>query len=152
MANNANSEFTKVLAPTPADVCVSADKRDVAVSAAPAVNDTTELCVLPAGYVPVDYFVAMPDLDSGGTPAITFSLGFLNSTKTDLSTAATEGGAVLASGKTEARTGGVVRAENSVLLAVQPVNYDRYFAVKWTAAAATFQAGTVRAVLSYRPA
>jgi hypothetical protein len=152
MANNANSEFSKILAPTPADLCVSVDKRDVAIAANPTANDTTELCVLPAGCVPVDYKVWFPDLDTNGTPTVALSLGFLNAGKTDLSTAASEGGAVLVSGKTTAQAGGLLQTESEALFKVTPVNYDRYFAVKWTTAAATFAAGTVRAELFYRPA
>lgn len=151
MANIANSEFSKVLAPTPADLCVSCDKRDVAApTAAPTANDTQELAVLPAGCVPVGYLVNVPDLDTGAT--FTFSLGFLNTGKTDLSTAAAEGGAVLASAKTTAQAGGLLVPEATSLLAVQPVNYDRYFAVKYTGTFAGWQTGTWRVALQYRPA
>lgn len=151
MANTANSEFSKVLAPTPGDVCVSADKRNVvAPTAAPTANDTQELAVLPAGCVPVDYLISVPDLDTGST--VTFSLGFLNSTKTDLSTAAAEGGAVLASAKTTAQAGGILVPEAAALLAVTPVDYDRYLAVKYTGTFAGWQSGTWRVVLKYRPA
>ena len=151
MANTKNTEFDKVLAPTPADLCVSVDKRDVvAPTTAPTANDTQELAVLPAGCVPVGYLIAVPDLDTGAT--VTFSLGFLNTGKTDLSTAAAEGGAVLASAKTTAQAGGILVPEAAALLAVQPVNYDRYLAVKYTGTFAGWQSGTWRVALQYRPA
>lgn len=151
MANIANSEFSKILAPTPADICLSCDKRNVvAPTAAPTANDTQELAVLPAGCVPVDYLIAVPDLDTGST--VTFSLGFLNTGKTDLSTAAAEGGAVLASAKTTAQAGGVLTPESEVLLKVTPVDYDRYLAVKYTGTFAGWQSGTWRVALKYRPA
>lgn len=151
MANIKNSEFEKILAPTPADICVSVDKRDVAApTAAPSANDTQELCVLPAGCVPVDFQLFVPDLDTGTT--VTFSLGFLNSGKTDLSTAASEGGAVLASAQTTAQTGGQLRNTAEALFKVTPVAYDRYFAIKYTGTFAGWQTGTIRAALLYRPA
>ena len=151
MANIANSEFSKILAPTPADLCVSVDKRNVvAPTVAPSANDTQELAVLPAGCVPVNYLIAVPDLDTGTT--VTFSLGFLNATKADLSTAAAEGSAVLAAAKTTAQSGGILVPEAAALLAVTPVDYDRFLAVKYTGTFAGWQSGTWRVALQYRPA
>jgi len=151
MSNTVNAEFSKKLAPTPAGLEVSVDKRDVvAPTAAPTANDTQELCVLPAGTVPVDFQLFVPDLDTGAT--VTFSLGFLNTGKTDLSTAAAEGAAVLASAQTTAQGGGQLRNVAEALFKVTPVAYDRYFAVKYTGTFAGWQAGTFRAALSYRNA
>lgn len=151
MANIKNSEFNTKPAPIGAGVTVVCDKRDVAApTVAPTANDTQELAVLPAGHVPVNYLVNVPDLDTGTT--VTFSLGFLNAGKTDLSTAAAEGGAVLASAKTTAQGSGVLVPEALALLAVQPVDYDRYFAVKYTGTFAGWQTGTWRVALQYRPA
>lgn len=153
MANFANAEFTRVQAPIPNDASIAADKRDVATpTAALALNDTQELAVLPAGCVPVGYTIAVPDLDTNGAPTISISLGLLNAGKTDLSTASEDGGAFWSTGLTTARTGGVVTVDSAAPFAVRPVQYERYFAYKVTAAAATWQPGTWRVSLLYRPA
>lgn len=151
MANTRNTDFDKKPAPIGAGVSVVADIRAVvAPTAAPTANDTQELCVLPAGHVPVGYLISVPDLDTGAT--VTFSLGFLNTLKTDLSTDAAEGGAVLASAKTTAQAGGVLAPEVAALAKVQPVNYDRFLAVKYTGTFAGWQSGTWNAILLSRPA
>lgn len=116
----------------------------IALATAPAANDTLELGPLPAGHVPIDYTLDCDDLDSNGTPLIALSLGLLNAGKTDLSTAAADGGAVWASGINDARAGGFSRNAGRILNAVTPVQTDRNIAIKVTAAAATFQAGSLR--------
>ena len=50
-----------------------------AVSVALALNDTIELCGMPSGAILTDFHIAVPDLDTGGSPAITLSLGDLES-------------------------------------------------------------------------
>jgi len=151
MANIKNSDFDKKPAPIGAGVSVVADIRAVvAPTVAPTAGDTQELCVLPAGHVPVGYLISVPDLDSGTT--VTFSLGFLNALKTDLSTDAAEGGAVLASTKTTAQAGGFLVPEAAALAKVQPANVDRYLAVKYSGTFAGWQAGTWNAQLLHRPA
>lgn len=109
-----------------------------------ALNDTIEMGPLPGGHVPIDYTLDLDDLDSNGAPAISMSLGLLNAGKTDLSTAAADGGAVWASGINDARAGGFSRNTGRVLNAVQPTELDRAIALKITAAAATKQAGKAR--------
>lgn len=151
MANTKNTDFDKKPAPIGAGVSVVADIRAVvAPTVAPTANDTQELAVLPAGHVPVGYFISVPDLDTGAT--VTFSLGFLNALKTDLSTDAAEGGAVLASAKTTAQAGGFLVPEAAALAKVTPVNYDRYLAVKYTGTFAGWQSGTWNVQLLSRPA
>lgn len=151
MANTKNTDFDKKPAPIGFGVSVVADVRAVvAPTAAPTANDTQELCVLPAGHVPVGYLISVPDLDSGTT--VTFSLGFLTAAKDDLSTAAAEGGAVLASAKTTAQAGGFLVPEAAALAKVQPALVDRYLAVKYTGTFAGWQAGTWNAILLSRPA
>lgn len=117
---------------------------EIALSAAPLLNDTIEMGPLPAGHTPIDWVLDVADLDSNGTPTIAMSLGLLNSGKTDLSTAAADGGAVWTSGITSGQAGGFTRNASRVLFAVQPAETDRSIALKVTTAAATFQAGTIK--------
>jgi hypothetical protein len=117
---------------------------EINLAAAPVLNDTIELGPLPGGHVPVDYTLDCDDLDTNGTPTIALSLGLLNSGKTDLSTAAADGGAVWASGITSAQAGGFTRNAGRILNAVQAAETDRAIALKVTTAAATFAAGKAR--------
>lgn len=109
-----------------------------------ALNDTIEMGPLPGGHVPVDFLLAADDLDSNGAPAITLALGILNAAKTDLSTAAVDGGALWLAANTLAQSGGVARPTTKAIFDVQPTELDRNIAVKVTAAAATKQAGKLR--------
>lgn len=117
---------------------------EINLTAAPSLNDTLELGPLPGGHLPVDYLLDCDDIDTGGSPSIALSLGLLNSGKTDLSTAAADGGAVWASGITSAQAGGFTRNAGRILNAVQAVETDRAIALKVTTAAATFAAGKLR--------
>lgn len=116
---------------------------EVQLDAAPALNDTIEMGPLPAGHVPIDYWHDIDDLDTG--TAMVLALGLLNSGKTDLSTAADDGGAVWASALNDAQAGGYKRNSGRVLAKVASTpDTDRAIAFKVTTAAGTFQAGKIR--------
>lgn len=123
----------------------------IAVTTALASADILEFFNLPPDHVPVDCVLDPDDLDTGS--AITISVGLLNTGKTDLSTAAAEGGAVWIATSTAAQTGVIARPTTKNLWRVTPsATLSRMFGAKITAAAATAAAGTVGATLSYRAA
>ena len=76
----------KKAVPQPFDALVSRVPVDVTLAATAAANDIIELTGLPPGVQLVDYDIVAPQLDSGGSPALAFSIGILNAGKTDLAT------------------------------------------------------------------
>lgn len=116
---------------TPDDACVCGAPVDIDFpSTALAANDLILLATVPAGVRLADYSFAIPDVDSGGTPAFAWSFGVLNAGGTDL-------GTVLASGITTGQASGVHRAGNADHLALDST-VDRVLAIKVTTAAATY--------------
>jgi hypothetical protein len=115
-------------------------------------NDVGAVVVLPAGHVPVLAFVDSEDLDTNGTPTIVAQLGICNAGQTDLSTTAADGGAVWVTGLTVAQAGGMVAAVGRPMSQVQPSAIDRLVGIKFSAAAATKQAGRIGVTLQYRAA
>jgi hypothetical protein len=116
-----------------------------AVMAAAAAGDIVKGFILPANHVPHDMMLIADDLDTNGTPTITLTVAVLNAGFTDI-TASTE--FIIAS--TVAQAGGVVRADKKVGLCLAPSTSDRWIGVKIVAASATFQAGSITLVGSYR--
>ena len=114
--------------------------------AAPLINDTLWLGDLPARCVPVDCLFDSDDLDSNGAPAVTMSVGFLNAAKTDLASTAW----IVSSNIGQAS--GMARPTTSTLVKSAVSNADQPVGIKFTAAPATFQAGTVGLTLFYRAA
>lgn len=114
------------------------------------LNDTLEMGVLPAGHVPVDAIYSSDDLDTNGAPALALSFGVLNAAKTDLSTAAADGGAVWASGLTIGQTGALARQSAKAIVDVLPSESDRSLAYKVTTAGATKAAGKLRVTVLAR--
>lgn len=96
-----------------------------------AANDLIELAEIPAGYQVLDYALVFPDIDSGGAPALAFSLGVENVGGTDLG--AEVWGAAITAGQTNA----IVRAATSAA-AQGNASVDRKVALKVTTAAATY--------------
>ncbi len=100
-------------------------------TAALAANDLIELAEIPAGYQVLDYAVVLPDIDSGGAPALAFSLGVENAGGTDL------GAEVWGTGITAGQTNAIVRATTSAA-AQGDSSVARKVALKVTTAAATY--------------
>ena len=99
-------------------------------AAAPAINDVLALCKVPAGVEIVDYDLIVDDMDSGGAPAIAFTLGSLNAGLTAISTA-------YASAQTTMQTGGFLRAANNAHW-LESSAAERSIGLLFTAAAATY--------------
>lgn len=124
---------------------VIAASGDCAVPVTLALNDIVALCHLPADHEPVDFLVQSDDLDSNGTPTISFDVGVLNADMTDL-VANTK----FITASVIARTGGVARADTTQGLQLAASNANRIIGLKVTAAAATKVAGVVKGTLLYR--
>lgn len=130
----------------PAGSEVVAQRDEIAlVSADLDANDAGSVSILPAGCVLVGITYDSSDLDTNGTPTITASVGVMNAADSDLDT-------VLASGITASRDGSAVHLVTPAMLRLAPSTDDRRIGVKFTAASATKQAGTVGLTLHYRAA
>lgn len=112
----------------------------------PAQNDTIRMVVLPAGHVPVDLWVDTDDLDAGGAPAITISVGVLDAAKTGFAANTT-----MISASTAGQAGGIARADKKELarIAVDNVN-DREIGILFPAAPQTASGGVIGLTLLYR--
>lgn len=122
----------KKAVPQPFDATVIAVPIDVTLPAAAlAVGDIIELADIPPGVQTIDYDFPSPQLDSNGAPTLAFSLGVLNSDKSDLAT-------VYETGLTIGRTasGNIVRAGNAAA-AQASRTAARKLGLKVTTAAAT---------------
>lgn len=120
-------------------------------------SDMIELGVLPANCVPCGYVLDSTDLDTNGTPTITFDFGIIDTAGTAISTAAADGGDEWIDGSTLPQAGGIAEDTASaalwrVLRDVTPVDYDRKVGIKVATGAATAAAGTVAMELKYRAA
>lgn len=107
-----------------------------AFATAPSLNDLVQLMQIPAGATMVDVILDSDDLDSNGTPTVTFDVG-------DTTTA---GRFIAAS--TAPQAGGVVHATVAASTDY-PYAANTWLYLKVHAAAATFQAGTVRVTALY---
>jgi len=104
-------------------------------------EQTIALCILPAGCIPLDFTVIVDDLEaSGGTCVI--DGGGIASTEDSVDQ-------VMISQSAVAQAGGVARA--TLFPMVAPVETETLFGVHITAIG-TQQAGTLRAILTYRAA
>lgn len=108
-------------------------------------NDAGSVGILPARCVPVGLFYDSDYLDTNGTPTIAASVGFINSSDTDLD------GPAWATGITFSQTGtaGAVNLSTAAMR-MSASSSDRRFGIKFTAGAATKAAGTVGLTLLYR--
>ena len=121
---------------------VVAKRYDYSFSANPTANDIIELAPLPAGARVVDMIFDADDLDTNGTPLISFDVGIMSGNWGDESQSRTVG-AEFFSATTIARTGGAARPTIASAFRSAPAANDRSIGLKIAAAAATFQAGTI---------
>lgn len=112
---------------TPGFVTIDVDFPTTALAA----NDLIELAEIPAGYQVLDYAVVFPDIDSGGAPALAFSLGVESEEGTDL------GAEVWGTGITAGQSTAIVRAATSAA-AQGNASVTRKVALKVTTAAAAY--------------
>lgn len=116
-----------------------------------AQNDIVEMGDLPAGHVPVDVVFSAGDLDSGtGTWAASF--GVLNADKSDISTAAADGGAAWATGVVVGAAATVSRLSAAAAHTVVPTEANRALGFKITTASNVKAAGKLRAYVFVRAA
>lgn len=101
------------------------------LTAALVVNDTIDMCKLPAGMVVDDLIVSTDDLDTGGSPAVVLDIGLYDDV------GATSSQTAFITGTTIGQAGGVARLTNAAGRKIAPVDYDRYIRVKVTTAPAT---------------
>lgn len=126
-------------------------RASIALTTALASADILEFCQLPPDHVPVDCVIAPDDLDGGA--GLAFSVGLLNSGKTDLSTATEDGVTPWIATSAAAQTGVIARPTTRFLWRVTPnATTARMFGAKITTGAATAVAGTITADLMYRAA
>lgn len=120
------------------------------VPAGLALNDVIELGCLQAGYVPVDLIVALPQIDSNGSPTVTLNAGILSGNWQDTGTR-TCGNEFFAA-DTTARAGGVARMQKAAGAQIAPTTNDRSWGLKVQAAIATLATGgVITATLLVRP-
>jgi hypothetical protein len=125
----------------------------VALPATHALNDIVEFGELPEDHVPVDFILDSADLDTNGAPAIVLSVGLLNAGKTDISTAAADGGAAWLTGSNIGQAGGMARPTVRALWTTQPSSTTRrMLGAKITTGAATAAAGNLALTIKYRAA
>jgi hypothetical protein len=132
--------------PIPSGSEVVAVRLEAVLSTAPGANDTFYLADLPEDCVPVDCLLDAPDLDTNGAPTIAISAGFLNAAKTDLD------GTAWIVASTIGQAGGLARPTTNTMVRTAPSSARKPVGLKFTAAAATFAAGTVGLTLFYRAA
>lgn len=119
---------------------------DIALVAADLdLNDAGSVTILPAGMELVGIVYDSDDLDTNATPTIAASVGIMNAADTDLAT-------VLASGITASQTGTAVHLVTPAMLRLAKADVDRRIGVKFTAASATKQNGSVGITLLMRGA
>lgn len=93
--------------PTPVSGLVSEILYEYLTTTVLAASDIIDLGPLPAGLTPLDVTLISDDLDTGGSPAITLSVGILNAGKTDLGSGTYD---TFISASTVGQAGGLVRA------------------------------------------
>jgi hypothetical protein len=104
--------------------------REYATEGALAANDIIDLGPIEAGMSLVDCALIADDLDTGGSPAVTLSVGLLNAGKTDLDT-------TFIAAATVGQAGGVARATTAATYLAGASNVERRLGVKVVAAPAT---------------
>ncbi len=117
------------------------------IAAALVINDTIDLCKLPAGHIPVEFVFACDDLDTNGAPAIVLNIGIYDSV------GATTDADLFIAASTVAQAGGFARMDNIAALDLAPADNDRIVRVTVATAPATgATSGTLHANLISRPA
>lgn len=130
----------------PAGGEVVSQRDEIALVAADLdLNDAGSVTILPAGMELVGIVYDSDDLDTNASPTIAASVGIMNAADTDLAT-------VLASGITASQTGTAVHLVTPAMLRLAKADVDRRIGVKFTAASATKQNGSVGITLLMRGA
>lgn len=122
--------------PTPQGGEVLAVRGVVLAIAALAANDVAEAVILPADCVPVDLILDTDDLDTNGSPTITFDLGLMSGTAGANDSSRTVGNE-FAAALTTPQAGGHARANKAQGVRILPAQVDRGIGVKVAAGAAT---------------
>jgi hypothetical protein len=123
----------------------------MSIAKAPAVGDIAEIGALPFNCRIISMVVDSDKLDSNAQPAIAGTLGFLSGTPDDddagrdLTTALMPDLAVM-------KTGGIKSADTLAAFRTFPSAYARSIAIKFTAAATTFQPGEIGITVQYATA
>ena len=112
------------------------------------LNDIIELACLPAGCSLFGATLDSDDLDTGGSPAVSFDLGLMSGDWGDPSQSRTVG-AELFSGTTVARAGGLDRPVLASAWRIAPAAKPRSIGLKIAAAPATAAGGEVGLSLHY---
>lgn len=112
------------------------------LAAAPAAGDILELACIPSNCRVADIILDMDDLDSNGAPTIIADVGIMSGDFGKEDNARTCG-AEFFSGSNLAQAGGVARPTLKTAYRTTASNVDRGIGVKFTTAAATFQAGAI---------
>lgn len=152
-ANAATSDYLNGRKPTITCDCseVVAQRYPLTMATADlALNNVGVIGLLPAGCVPVGVLVDSDDLDTGGSPALVWSIGLANTGETDISTAPADGGAAWGTGLTVSQAGGQVQVLSKAISRVTATQADRKIMLKATTAAATAAAGELGVTLLYR--
>lgn len=125
---------------------------DYVTPASVIVNDVIEMCVLPAGYVPISVTVLTEDLDSDGTPAVTLDCGIVSGTPGVVDSARTCGNEAFAA-STVGQAGGIAVAVKTDFGFLAPTDADRSIGLKIAAAAdAAVTGAKIRMTVLARPA
>ncbi len=127
---------------------VCAMRFSYAFASAPSANDIVELGVIPAGARVVDMILDTDDLDSNGSPTMTFDVGIMSGNFGD-NDAARTCGAEFFSGSNAPQSGAVARPTLKTAFRTAATQADRSIGLKVAAAAATFVAGSVGLTVLY---
>lgn len=121
------------------------------VTEALEINDVFDLIVLPAGHKLVDAILDVTDLDTGGSPALTLSVGTLAGTPGDTVLANRTASENVIAASTVGQAGGVARAAVAGFTDIAPQDTDRSIGVLCKAAPQTgATSGTIRLTVFYR--
>jgi hypothetical protein len=119
------------------------------LAAALVDEDVVALAKLPAGHVPVDCYVNVPDLDTNGAPAIKTEFGIFENDATP--TVVDTDAMILNS--TAGQAAAVKRADAVAFLSLAPSDKDRIFGMRVETAPATgASAVTISGWFASRPA
>ncbi|MFN8760254.1 MAG: hypothetical protein ACK5XA_15775 [Tagaea sp.] len=122
------------------------------LSGALGLNNVIEMMVLPAGHKLVDAILESTDLDTGGSPAITLSVGTMAGTPYDPTFASRGVTANVIAASTIGQAGGVARAAVAGFSTIAGQDTDRSIGVLVAAGPATGAAtGTISLTIMYRP-
>lgn len=111
------------------------------VGATLPINSIIEMGAIPAGTFITGYKLVCDDVDSGGSPAVTFRGGIISGRYGSNDDTRTIGTEMWSTDQTTMQAGGVVGDTKANALLQVPTTADRGFGIKITAAPATVVAG-----------